>query len=125
MMAVDDVIAVADPVDVDRRQLPAFDHRGVHPRPPIAQTSCGRQETRKEIACLGGRRCGADDLVDPNLADPAERPALRAGGGPHGVERYEPGRAPGQGVPDRPPEGAEARGIEVFTGAYLFPTRRL
>jgi hypothetical protein len=56
MVAVDNVIAVADLVDVDRRQLPAFDHRGVDPRPSIAQPSRCREETRKEITGLRRRR---------------------------------------------------------------------
>src|SRR5260370_25605343 len=54
-MAVDDVVAVADPVNVDRWQLAAFDHGGVHARPAIAQTPGGGQETGEEIARLGGR----------------------------------------------------------------------
>jgi hypothetical protein len=52
MVAVDDVVAVADPVHIDRGQLAAFDHGGVHPRPPIAQAPGGGQETGEEIARL-------------------------------------------------------------------------
>src|SRR5260370_38119091 len=50
MVAVDDVVAVADPVHIDRGQLAAFDHGGVHARPTIGQTPGGGRKTGKEIS---------------------------------------------------------------------------
>ncbi len=95
-MAVDDVVAVADPVNVDRWQLAAFDHGGVHARPAIAQTPGGGQETGEEIARLGGRRGRADDLVDRDLLDAAERPALGTCRLQDRIERHQPAGTPGQ-----------------------------
>src|SRR5712691_1873323 len=125
MMPVDHVIAVADFVDVDRRQLAAFDHGGVHARPSIAKPPRSRKETREEIARFRRRSGRADYLVDGNLPDAAERPSLRARSVEDGFQRYQPAGPARQRVADRPPKSAEARGIEVFTGAYLFHTRYL
>src|SRR5712691_6361275 len=118
VVAVDDVVAVADPINVDRWELAAFDHGGIHARPAIAQAPGGGQETGEEIARLGGRRGRADDLVDRDLLDAAERPSLGTRRLQDGIERHQPAGTPGQRVADRPPEAAEARRIEVLTGAY-------
>src|SRR5438094_5657557 len=77
-MAVDHVIAVADPVDVDGRQLRALDHLAVDARPAVAQSRGGGQKPRVEVLALRHRRRRPDDLVDRDLLDPAIRAAFGA-----------------------------------------------
>src|SRR5207245_11349255 len=63
MVPVDDVIAVADAIDVDRWQLIALRHGRVHTRPAVAQTPRGRKETGVEVGGLGRGRRRPDDLA--------------------------------------------------------------
>src|SRR6202171_4407005 len=114
MVSVDHVVAVADFVDIDRRQLVAFDHLLVDACPAVAHTPVDRQESGVEVACLRRRRRRAHHLVQRYLLHAAKSPALEASRFEHRLDGLKPARAPGQDGADRPPEGAEAGSVEVL-----------
>ena len=74
VVAVDDEVQGADPVDVDRRHVGAAAHRGRDPLPAPADPVRGRAEAAVELAARAVDR--ADDRVELDRLEP--EPALAA-----------------------------------------------
>src|SRR5712691_3403540 len=118
VVAIDHVVVVVDLVDVDRRQLVAFDHRLVDARPALAHAPVDGQKTGVEVTGLGLRRDRADDLVERNLTHATGRAGLDAGRLEHRLHRAKSRHPAGQNRAQAAPEGARTRGIEVLNRPY-------
>ena len=117
MVAVDHVVVVVDLVNVDRRQLVAFDHRLVDAGPALPHPPVDRQEAGVEIGCLGVGRHRADDAVDRDLLDSAEGAALQTRRPEHRLDGAQTLGAAGEDRAERTPKRPRARSIEVLDGA--------
>src|SRR5205823_2702178 len=117
VVAVDHVVVVVDLVNVDRRQLVAFDHRLVDAGPALPHPPVDRQEAGVEIGGLGVGRHRADDAVDRDLLDSAEGAALETRRPEYRLDGAQTLGAAGEDRAERTPKRPRARSIEVLDGA--------
>src|SRR5712691_3928719 len=118
VVAIDHVVAVVHLVNVDGRQLVAFDHRLVDACPALTHAQVDGQKTGVEVTGLRVRRDRADDLVERNLAHATRRAALDPGCLEHRLYGAQSRHPAGQNRAQAAPEGARTRGIEVLNRPY-------